>query len=277
MHLLCLGAPRWLGRLLLLPLLMNGLPARGQEVVVLASRPGVTQSFLIASPSKAPQAIAILFPGSGGFIHIRREEEKINFDNDNFLVRSRGEFTSRGVGAVIIDAPSDQQENWGMTDEFRRGQQHFTDVSAVVKELGKRFSSLPVFLIGTSRGSLSAAALGARFGPQIAGVVLTASMFRPAGARSREPGRGLSGFDYSTIKTALLFVHHVSDLCSVTPYADAARLVDQYPLITVFGGRSPQSEPCGPLSAHGFFGREADTVEQIVNWMFKRPFIEHLK
>ncbi len=257
--------------------MMIGVPAYGQEIVTLSARPEVTQTFFIASPPKNPQAIAILFPGSGGFIRIRHEDDKIKFDDDNFLVRSRVEFTKRGVVAAIADAPSDQQKNWGMTDEFRKSEQHFSDISSVVGDLGNRFSSLPLFLIGTSRGSVSAAALGARFGPRIAGVVLTASMFRPAGPRSNEPGTGLSGFDFSTIKTALLFVHHVSDRCSVTPYSDAARLVDQYPLITIFGGHSQQSDPCEPRSAHGFFGREAETVEQIVNWMLKRPFVEQVK
>jgi predicted alpha/beta-hydrolase family hydrolase len=263
--------------LCLIPLLIAGVPAHAQEIVTLSARAGVTQTFFIASLPKDPQAIGILFPGSGGFIRIRREEEKIKFDDDNFLVRSRAEFIKRGVVAAIVDAPSDQQRNWGMTDEFRKSEEHFTDISSVATKLGKRFSSSPLFLIGTSRGAVSAAALGAWFGPRIAGVVLTASMFRPAGRRSNEPGSGLSGFDFSSIKTPLLFVHHVSDQCVVTPYGDAARLVDHYPLISVFGGRPQQSDPCGPLSAHGFFGKEPETIEQIVNWMLKRPFQEEVK
>ena len=262
---------------LVVPLLIVGVPVYGQEIVTVSARPGATQTFFIASPPKNPQAIAILFSGSGGFIRIRREEEKIKFDDENFLVRSRAEFIKRGVVAAIVDAPSDQQKNWGMTDEFRKSEQHFTDISSVATDLGKRFSPIPLFLVGTSRGAVSAAALGARFGPRIAGAVLTASMFRPAGRQSHEPGTGLSGFDFSTIKTALLFVHHVSDQCVVTPYGDAARLVDQYPLVSVFGGRLQQSDPCGPQSAHGFFGREPETIEQIVNWMLKRPFLEQVK
>ena len=269
---------RAIGKLLrLVPLLFPAVAAQGQEIVTLATRPGVTETFFIASLPKDPQAIAILFPGSGGFIRIRREEEKIKFDDENFLVRSRDEFVNRGVVTAVVDAPSDQQRNWGMTDAFRKSDQHFTDISSVATDLGKRFPSLPLFLIGTSRGAVSAAALGARFGPRIAGVVLTASMFRPAGRRSNTPGSGLRDFDFSTIKSALLFVHHVSDQCAVTPYGDAARLLDHYPLISVFGGRPQQSDPCAGLSAHGFFGKEPETIEQIANWMFKREFHEEVK
>jgi hypothetical protein len=87
----------------------------------------------------------------------------------------------------------------------------------------------------------------------------------------------LSGFDFSTIKIPLLFVHHVSDQCGSTPYGDAARLADRYPLVSVFGGRAPESGPCDPFSAHGYFGKESETVEEIVNWMLKKPFREEVR
>ena len=83
-----------------------------------------------------------------------------------------------------------------MTDEFRLGGDHFTDISAVVADLNKRFPGLSVFLIGTSRGTVSAAALGARFGTKVAGIVLTATMFREVGRNSNEPGPALSRFDF---------------------------------------------------------------------------------
>jgi hypothetical protein len=265
------------GVLILASLVVPLPPGYGQMIVTLPTRPSVNQTFFIAGLPKNPQAIAILFPGSGGFIRIRKEDDQIKFGNDNFLVRSRGEFIKRGSIAVIVDAPSDQQGGWGMTDEFRRGADHFIDISAVVDDLNKRFPEIPFFLVGTSRGSVSAAALGARFGKQISGVVLTSSMFRPAGRRSNEPGPGLSRFDFATIKSPVLLAHHVNDVCEVTPYSDAARLAEEFPLITVFGGKSAQSGPCDPFSNHGFFGKESQTVEQIVNWMLKKPFLHEVK
>jgi Serine aminopeptidase, S33 len=248
-----------------------------QEIVTLSTRPGVTQTYFLVSVPKNPHAIAVLFPGGGGFIRIRREEDKIKFDSGNFLVRTRGEFTKRGVVAAIIDAPSDQQRNWGMTDDFRLGEQHFTDISAVVVDLQSRFSGLPIFLVGTSRGTISAAALAARFGQRVTGSILTSTMFRSAGGGSSQPGPGLSKFDFASIRIPLLFVHHVSDQCALTPYTEAARLADHYTLITIFGGRSAQSTSCEESSAHGFFGKESETVEEIVNWMLKKPFREKVE
>jgi hypothetical protein len=252
-------------------------PAEAQEIVSLSTREKVTQSYFLASVPENLQAIALLFPGSGGFIRLRKEGDQIKFGNDNFLVRSRREFMTRGVIAAIVDAPSDQQGGWGMTDEFRLGGEHFTDVAAVVADLNKRFPALGVFLIGTSRGSVSAAAVGARFGERSAGVVMTASVFRQARRNSKEPGIGLSRFDFSTVKAPLLFAHHVGDQCDSTPYSDAARLSEKYPLISVWGGTPPQSGPCDPFSQHGFFGKESETVEQIVNWMLKKPFQYEVK
>ena len=248
-----------------------------QEIVILPTRAGVTQSYFLTSIPKNLHAVAVLFAGSGGLINLRSENGQPKFNPGNFLVRSRAEFVKRGVVGVIFDAPSDQQGGWGMGDEFRLGDAHFADVSAVIEDLGKRVPGMPLFLVGTSRGTISAAAVGARLGRKVAGVVLTSSMFRQAPRNSQEPGPGLSKFDFATIKSPVLFVHHVGDQCVSTPYGEAARLSENFPLITVFGGSSPQSGPCDAFSQHGYLGKESETVQEIVNWMLKKPFREEVK
>lgn len=265
---------RWLS---LVALSLAAVAAHAQEIVSLPTRPGVTQSYFLAGVPKQRHTVVVLFPGSGGLIRLRKENEQIKFSSGNFLVRSRGEFTKRTVVTAVVDAPSDKQSGWGMGDEFRLSEQHFTDISAVVTDLNTRFPGLPVFLVGTSRGSISAAALAARFGQPLAGGVLTSSMFRPAGRNSREPGPGLSRFDFTTIKIPLLLAHHVSDQCEASPYGDAQRLSDKYPLISVLGGSTPKSDPCEPLSQHGYYGKESETIEEIVNWMLKKPFRDVIK
>jgi hypothetical protein len=269
----------WAMRLLIILVtwLISCVTAVAQEMITLSTRPNVTQSYFLTSRPKNLQAIGILFPGSGGLINLRTENGQAKFSQGNFLVRSRVEFVKRGVAAAIVDAPSDQQGGWGMTDEFRLGDQHLTDISAVIEDLEKRFPGVPLFLLGTSRGTTSAAALGARLGQRVAGVVLTSTVFRPAPRRSKEPGPGLSKFEFATVRAPLLFVHHVSDQCELTLYSDAARLSEKYPLISVFGGSPPQSGPCDAFSQHGYLGKESETVEQIVNWMLKRPFEYQVK
>jgi hypothetical protein len=251
-------------------------PGHAQEIVTLSTRPGVTQSYFLAHVPEKPRAIAVLFPGGYGLIHLRKENGQIKFDGENFLVRSRAEFVKRSVAAAIPDAPSDQSR-YGMKDEFRFGDQHSTDISAVVADLNQRLPGVPLFLIGTSRGTVSAASLSARFGSQAAGVVLTSTVFRATGPGSKEPGPQLSKFDFASIKIPVLFVHHVSDQCGTTQYADAQRIADKYPLISVLGGLPQKSESCDPFSPHGYYGKESETIAEIVNWMLKRPFQSEVK
>jgi pimeloyl-ACP methyl ester carboxylesterase len=258
-------------------LLIFGAAVHAQEIVTLSTRPGVTQSYFLTSTPKTLQARAVLFPGSGGSIQLRMNNGQPKFDQGNFLVRSRAEFVKRGVVAAIVDAPSDQQAGWGMGDEFRLGDSHFADISAVIEDINKRFPGVPLFLVGTSRGTVSAAALGARLGQRLAGVVLTSTVFRPTPRNAKEPGPGLSRFDFATISTPLLFVHHLNDQCEMTLYSEAARHSGKYPLLTVFGGTPPKSGPCDAFSAHGYFGRESETVEQLVNWMLKKPVTYELR
>src|SRR5882672_3979181 len=242
--------------------------AHGQEIVTLQTRTGATQSYLLVRTPQPPQAVAVLLPGGGGNIRLRTEDGQIRFSPNNFVVRTRTEYVNRGVVAAVVDAPSDQPT--GMADEFRLGEQHYTDISIMVEDLKKRFPGTPVFLVGTSRGTISAAALGKRMGKAVDGVVLTSTVFLPSSGRRSQPG--LSGFDFAAIPAPLLVVHHVDDGCSVTPNHAAKRLADRYPLVSVSGGQPPQSEPCEALSAHGYLGKEEETVEAIVNWMLKKPY-----
>jgi pimeloyl-ACP methyl ester carboxylesterase len=246
------------------------LAVHAQELVTVPTRGGVTQSYLLEAPSHAPHALAMLFPGGGGNIRLRSEDGAIRFSPNNFLVRSRSEFVARGIATAVLDAPSDLQS--GMDDDFRSGSRHRDDVRAVVADLKRRLPAVPVFLVGTSRGTVSAAYVASALGSDVAGTVLTASVYLPSGRRAIYGGAGLSGFDFSSIKSRLLLVHHRNDGCSLTPYHAAQRLADRFPLISVSGGKPAVSAPCDALSGHGFLGREAETVEAIVNWMLKRPF-----
>jgi len=259
----------------LLPAFVLGFAAslaQGQEIVTLQTRPGVTQSYFLTRVPGDPQAVAVLFPGGDGSIRLRTEDGRARFSPNNFLVRSRAEFVNRGVAAAIVDAPSDQQSE--MDDTFRLGEQHHTDITAVVADLRKRLPGVPLFLVGTSRGTVSAAALGRRLDSAVDGTVLTATLFRAGRGMGQQ---GLSGFDFPTIKSPLLFAHHRHDGCAHTPYGDAARLADKYPLVSVSGGLPAKSAPCEALSEHGFLGREAGTVEAIVNWMLKKPFSREIE
>jgi Serine aminopeptidase, S33 len=249
--------------------------ACAQEIVTIPSRTGVTQSFFIANAgTRAPEALALLYIGGGGNIRLRTEEGRPKFGEQNFLPRSRREFIRNGILPVIMDAPSDQQGRGGMSDQYRWSKEQTEDARAVLAELKRRFPNLPVFIVSTSRSSLTAASLGRALGDEVAGIVLSSSMFS---MNLRNPLASLSAFDFGTIKTPLLIAHHREDACPSTPYAGAERLAGRFPLISVKGGKPPETDPCEPLAPHGFYGKEAETVDAIAAWMLKKPFAKEIE
>ena len=238
-----------------------------EEVITLNTRENVTQSYLLAYDKDADyKSVAILFPGGNGYIALRPGQA---VSNNNFLVRTRAMFVDGGVAVAVIDGPSDVNR---MGDEFRMSAKHAADIGFVVKDMRRRFPQAKVFLVGTSRGTVSAAYTGLALGSEIDGVVLTSSIFNAS-----RGGPGVSGVDFSAFKVPLLFVHHRDDACNVCPYASAARLADRFPLISVNGGLPPQSGPCDPLAAHGYFGKEADTVAAIAQWLTGKPYSTEIK
>jgi pimeloyl-ACP methyl ester carboxylesterase len=261
-------------RILLLAAAMAASPCvASEELARVATRPGVTQPFVILSMRGVePAAIALLYVGGAGRINARDDEGHVTYGARNFLPRSGAEFVRNAILPVVMDAPSDQGE---LSDAYRMGAEQTADARGVIGELKKRFPALPVYVVGTSRGSISAAYVGRDLGPQIAGVVLTSSVF--GGPNPKRQVASLRGFDYGAIQSRLLFVHHRDDACEHTPYAAAARLGARYDLISVSGGQPAQSGPCEPLHAHGYFGKEAQTVDAIAAWMLKRPFLREIQ
>ena len=248
--------------------------SQAKELVAVKVGDGATQTYLLAVPAGGAQAVAVLFPGGYGKFNLESVAGRLKPARGNFLIRARGYFVDRGVATAVLDAPSDQPN--GMSDEFRLGARHAADVAAVVADLKTRLPGVPVFLVGTSRGSVSAASVSARIGDAVAGVALTSSMYRATNPRSSEPGPGLSRFDFASIKVPVLLVHHRDDACASTPYAEARSLSKRWPLVSVKGGLPPQSDPCQAMSAHGYLGKEPETVDAIVGWMLGKPYAREI-
>lgn len=262
----------YLPRLFLAALLACAAPLHAQELVTLPTRPGVTVSLFIANMGKVPQrAAALLLIGGGGNIRLRMEEGQVKFGQQNFLPRSRREFIAEGILPVILDNPTDQQAGAGMSDDFRASAAHTADLRAVIAEVKRRYPGLQVFLVGTSRSTISAAHQGRALGSELAGVVLSSSLFRMRQAPV------LAAFDFSSIRIPILFVHHRADACPATPYGDAEPLGAKFPLVSVSGGKPPETGPCDPLAPHGFYGKEAGTVGAIAAWMLGKPFAKEIQ
>jgi pimeloyl-ACP methyl ester carboxylesterase len=159
-----------------------------------------------------------------------------------------------------------------MTDDFRLGPDHLTDIRALLADLRKRFPDAKIYLMGTSRGTISAAALAAKLGDSVQGVVLASTV-----TNRDKTGQALSTFNFATIKIPVLLVHHRDDGCLTSPYYNAERMSKSFPLISVSGGDPPQSGPCDAQSPHGYFGRDAAVAQAIKNWLLGRDFTRDIR
>jgi pimeloyl-ACP methyl ester carboxylesterase len=173
--------------------------ARADESLELAPRPGVTET-VVFTASAAPRANVVLLVGGNGVLAVTQK---------NFLLRVRGALAAGGLNVAVVDAPSDRRS--GLDPHFRASAEHAKDIAAAVAFV-KEKADLPVWLVGTSNGSISAANGAVRLGPaQLAGVVLTSSVWTG----------GMSLVPYSQIAVPVLVVHNRDDGCAWASFAGA--------------------------------------------------------
>lgn len=221
----------------------------------------------------APESMGVFVMLSGGSGLLNIEDGVISINAKTFLLRSRDLFAAEGYHALLMDVPSDlKQSGTGLT-LYRLGPEHTSDIQAVIDYARDTFPGLPVWLIGTSRGTASAANAAAMLNSTLSapdGLVLAASLTRPGVVQSES----LEFIPLELITTPVLLVHHKKDACPATPVEDVNvlknRLKDNAAKVKkmIFnGGSKPIQGDCAPLSYHTFFGIERRVVHKITKWV----------
>ena len=210
-------------------------------------------------PKEGAAATVILLSGGSGGMGFRDGQPRSN----NFLIRAREFFRSEGLNVALLGNPSDMRD---MDDAWRMSEAHRTDVQNVLVDI-RRQSSAPLWLVGTSRGTVSATALALALQDELAGVVLTASI-----TSSREAG-SVPRQAIGQLRLPVLLYHHRQDACRITT-ADEAENIFQglthakvKKLMVVEGGQNPTGNPCQALHWHGFIGMEERAVQDIGAWI----------
>jgi alpha/beta superfamily hydrolase len=245
--------------------------AGGYEAIeIVPTRPDVTVRLLVIKANGKPSTALLLFPGADGTKHFGEKDGRFWVSN-NFLMRSAKDLAAAGHIVVAVDAPSDQ--GCGMQDRFRTSPPHAKDIRKVIAYLKEKHRVTSVYLVGTSKGSLSAAYLASVFSePAIGGVILT-SVYPPS-----ESG----GIDFTDIDDAVLIIHHLYDECRATPIQGAFDLKKsltespQVDIVVVTGGSLAGSSPCNALSNHGFYGMEKPVIQVIKDWISGRAVPERI-
>jgi len=215
-------------------------------------------------------AAAVLIQGGKGKLNIK--DDGIHGGKKNYLIHFRDRYVDAGMLVAVADAPRDYYKGQGMkADHFRLTQEHADDIAAVIQDLRQR-TNKPIWLIGTSRGSISAVNAAARLTGSSApdGLVLTSTV-----VVTNDHGHANAfDVDLSGIKVPVLMTHHEDDGCPSSPYSKATDLEKAFPSSPVVafktyagGDAGDDDDRCNRLSPHGFYGQEDKTIEDIVNWV----------
>jgi len=233
-----------------------------KEFVITAKFPDRSISALVTHLEKHQpfKRAIVLMPGHPGIMRIQSAN---SFQlKGNFLIRTRQFWLDEETIVFSVDAPTDQWSSF--TGRFRGTARYAEDIKGLAKEIENDFGVLPLVIIGTSEGSVSAYYAALALNKADNKVIFSSSLFNNS---SNSPG--LASFDFDVIKIPMLWVHHVNDPCRWTPYWLAKRYAEKThsPLISVNSGNTGRGDDCQAFSRHGYIGVEKETVLTMKNWI----------
>lgn len=252
------------------------------EVVSLPVRPHATLTYLALKPPK-PTAAVILLAGGNGVLGLEPSGAISTNLSLNFLVRERGRFALQGLFVAVPDVASDRLAS-GLNGQVRLSAEHRSDLREVVKSVKVRSGGVPVWIVGTSSGALSAvnAARKTDHASQaVAGLVLVSPQtanhvyLNPDGTQDTVHSCGKNVHDDPTlgsIRGPVLVVVNSNDACQCSPPATGGALLDAvggFPENVMSFASSAIRSPhvCDARTPHGFLGIEASVVSAIVGWV----------
>lgn len=217
-----------------------------------------------------PIAVLVLFVGGSGKLNLALGQQ--NTGSTNFVARTRYHFAAERYVVALVDAASDFLDlGTGLSGHRQphqlHGDKYLLDLAAVMGDLRTRYPALPLWAVGTSRGTIAAAVAAAYVAPPPDGIVLTAPLTGPSAAGD------LRTVDLELVSIPVLVATHRGDACPVTKPEDARSLRHRFtssPRVQVLsfnGGSAPLSDACDPLAPHGFFGIEQKVIEAITGWI----------
>src|SRR5277367_4035215 len=212
---------------------------------------------LFAGPAN-PRAIVLVFAGGPGIVGFNSANQ-ITQGANNFLLRTQNLWLAQGFAFVTIGSPSSLL-----------GQRHTPAYAATIAraiDFARTRANVPVWLVGTSMGSIAAANGAAHLPGRVAGIVLTSSVAGPSRA-----GETVFDSDPGAVAVPALVVSNRGDTCpsagpGFAPQILAVLTRAPRKEIIYVESHELRSDPCEALSPHGYLGIEADVVQRISDWV----------
>jgi hypothetical protein len=127
---------------------------------------------------------------------------------------------------------------------------------------------VPVRLVGTSRGTQSAAYVATELldpdGPD--GIVLSSTIL------ADDNSRPVPAMPLGRIRIPVLVVHHEQDGCALCAFTNVPLLMEKLAnsprkQVLSFKGGQNKGDPCEAMAYHGFNGLESDVVQKTAAWI----------
>jgi hypothetical protein len=178
-----------------------------------------------------------------------------------------------GFMVALVDCPDEMVSMGGLMAPHRGGEPHRKGVEAIISYC-KNIADVPVWLVGTSAGTISVANLGISLRKKVDGLILTSSVTNMSGNKFMSSFKdGIIDFALFMVEVPVFIAAHKGDACKATPAKKSELLkarLENSPNVVVKiydGGYTPKSGPCDPLSQHGFFGIEKTVINDISDFI----------
>jgi pimeloyl-ACP methyl ester carboxylesterase len=222
-----------------------------------------------------PFASVVLLTGGNGVLNLNVAGDARD-SQGNFLIRSARRFLNARLNVAMLDSEPAFAAPSGLTNQ-RLTQAHADHLAQVIAVVRNQWPGKPVWLVGTSNGTLSVFNAAARLtgGALPNGIALTSTVTQsdPNGEMGQVLGANPS---LAGIQVPTLVMWHQNDSCFVTPAAAAVNVFNGLTNVPVAkkaqaiisGGRPNVAvTACGAFHHHGYNGVEQKAVMAIVEFI----------
>ncbi|MGD0413941.1 MAG: hypothetical protein ABSA80_01170 [Terriglobales bacterium] len=237
--------------------------------------PAVLSESFIVTPTPTPTAIAILLPGGTGLIGLAPNGTgggTLDVNSHNFVVRSRYLFAGHNLDTITLDAATDFYLLPDGLAGYEGSAAHVSDILTVISWARSKAPGLPVWIVGTSRGTGGAFVAGSyspvQGGPD--GLVLAASV------NDADDPDSVLAVNLAGITVPVLLINDAGSTCSLATSAAEKTVLKglknspRKSIESVASGKlTALTDNCNGLSDHGFFGIEDTAVSDITVWIAK--------
>ena len=211
---------------------------------------GHRERVLVAHDDARPVSdVLIVFTGGDGYLGLTDALPQSGA-GPGYVATLRRDVLRPGTALVLVDSPLRQPR---MSVEYRESPEHRAWIEALITALRARFAGARLIAVGYSNGAVSALVAGRQ--PGVGGVVLISGIFRLYA--------DLASFG---VAVPILVVHHETDRCVPPDFDEGFRRVLKPTMIRSIA-QPYEAPPCGPVSAHQFFGQETVVAQIVHGWL----------